>query len=113
MTREIFLLDLSDETLASEYDEVHQPGNVPAGVLADIRAAGIRVMEIYRHGDRLVMITETDAEADAQDRVGSEESRLWEARMDRFQRPVPGTPPGTKWQPAKLIFNLEEHIEQD
>ena len=57
--RQVYLLDLRSEDLASEYEAWHRPGRVPQPVLADIRASGVRAMEIYRFADRLVLISET------------------------------------------------------
>ncbi|SCY44008.1 L-rhamnose mutarotase [Novosphingobium aromaticivorans] len=104
------MLDLADEALAAAYEDWHRPGRVPAGVLADIVGSGITVMEIYRAGDRLVMITETSGEVPAGDRVASEASAEWEKRMDAFQKPLPGAPPGVKWLRAQPIFDLADHI---
>ena len=110
MARQVYILDLRDEALAAEYEDWHRPGRVPARVLEDIGASGVVSMEIYRTGNRLVMVTETaDCEAPG-DRTGSEESKAWEAQMDRFQQPVPSAPHGVKWQPADLIFDLRKHI---
>lgn len=113
MARQVYVLDLSDETLAEEYEQWHRPGNVPARVLQDIVDAGNVVMEIYRTGDRLVMITETEGNAQPQDRTGSAESQAWEAQMDSFQKPVPSAAEGVKWQPAECIFRLAEHLRKD
>ena len=112
MTREVFLLDLSDLALAGEYEAWHRPGNVPAEVLADIGAAGVTAMEIYRSGDRLVMITETGTNRPAGERALSQESCDWERTMDRFQRPLPWSN-GIKWHPADQIFDLLQHTKDD
>lgn len=113
MTRQVYVLDLSDEALAQEYEAWHRPGKVPRRVLEDIVAAGNIAMEIYRTGDRLIMITETEGNTQPQDRIGSAESQAWEAQMDRFQKPVPWGAAGVKWQPTARIFALAEHIEKD
>lgn len=113
MARQVYVLDLSDETLAEEYERWHRPGNVPAQVLRDIVDAGNTLMEIYRTGDRLVMITETAGDDEPQDRTGGAESQAWEAQMDPFQKPVPWACDGVKWQPANRIFTLAEHVRKD
>lgn len=113
MARQVYMLDLSDEALAEEYEQWHRPGNVPARVLQDILDAGNAEMEIYRTGDRLVMITETVGDAQPQDRTGSAESQAWEAQMDRFQKPLPSATEGVKWQPTERIFMLAEHLRKD
>lgn len=111
MARQVFLLDLSDEALAAAYEDWHRPGRVPARVLEDIGASGIVSMEIFRSGDRLVMVTETQGDDAPADRTGSPESQAWEKQMDRFQRPVPWAAPGVKWQPADRIFDLAAHLD--
>ena len=101
-------LDLKDVTLAVDYAAWHRPGRVPAQVLADIRASGIEAMEIYRSGNRLVMIT--DGGEDHGSRLLSDESRAWEDCMDQFQRRLPWAEPATKWHPADRLFDLAEHM---
>lgn len=110
MARQIFVLDLKDAALAGEYEDWHKPGRVPQRVLEDIGAAGIVAMEIYRTGDRLIMVTETASDAAPADRTGSAESMAWEQQMDAYQQPVGWAAPGVKWQSAGLIFDLSEHI---
>lgn len=111
MARQIFLLDLKDEAIAAEYEGWHKPGRVPAQVLQDIKASGILSMEIYRTGNRLVMLTETSGDTPPADRTGSAESKTWEVQMDQYQQVLPWSPPGVKWQPAELIFDLQEHLD--
>jgi len=109
MVRDVFILDLQSIDAAAEYEEWHRPGHVPEAVLDDIRASHIGVMEIYRSGDRLVMITETSGEQPPQKREMSEQSRAWELLMNKYQKPVPWAEANIKWQPAALIFDLSEH----
>lgn len=111
--RQVFLLDLRDETVIDAYETHHQPGGVPRDVIDDIVAAGIASMQIYRLGTRLVMITESHGETNVASRVASQASRDWEALMDGYQQPVPGGQDAEKWRSAKQIFNLSEHIEKD
>lgn len=113
MPRQVFLLDLRDDSVAAAYEAHHQPGGVPRGVLDDIMVAGITSMQIYRLGTRLVMITESDVAADAAPRVASQASRDWEALMDSYQRPIPGGPQSEKWRSAELIFDLCEHHKKE
>jgi L-rhamnose mutarotase len=107
--RRVFMVDLADEKLAGEYEACHRPGGVPAQVLRDIRDTGGLGMEIYRLGDRLVMITEADGMGDVTARISSAESAAWEAKMERFQRPAPAAAPGIKWAEATRIFDINEH----
>lgn len=111
--RKVFLLDLRDESLSHDYEDCHRPGMVPAEVLADIRASGIQAMEIYCLGDRLVMVTETSEGVAPAARAAAQTSRDWEARMDSFQRPLPGSEDNEKWRPARRIFDLNEHDQKE
>ena len=110
MARQVFVLDLKSEALAAAYEAWHRPGHVPAQVLRDIGASGVVVMEIYRTGNRLVMVTQTVDDKEPADRTGSAESQAWEARMDAFQQPVDWAAPGEKWVAAQCIFDLADHL---
>lgn len=112
MARQVFFLDLRSEDMAADYETCHLPGGVPAEVIEDIRSAGTESMQIFRLGTRLVMITESSNASDVSDRVTSQASRDWEARMDRFQLPLPGGPSAEKWRPAQCIFDLSEHYQK-
>lgn len=110
----VLTLDLVDDAGAiAEYERWHRPGNVPMAVLAAIRAARVKEMEIFRTGTRLVMtMTVTPdfdplakADADAADPQVAE----WEARMGQFQRALPDAPDGSRWTPMTPIFALSDH----
>ena len=59
MARRCFALDLtSDPELIAEYERLHAPGAVWPAVIDHIRASGVEAMEIWRTGDRLLMIAE-------------------------------------------------------
>jgi L-rhamnose mutarotase len=117
LRRYVLALDLRDDAdLIAEYEANHQPDNVWPEILASIRASGIRDMTIYRRGTRLVMIMEVDATFSftakaAADAVNPAVAR-WEDLMWRYQQPLPGSPPGTKWQLMEPIFALSEHGKQ-
>jgi L-rhamnose mutarotase len=111
--RHVLLVDILDEPEATAaYEAWHAAGAVPAPIVASIRAAGITAMDIYRTGERLVMVMETDetfdAEAKAAADAGSADVQAWEARMDTVQRRLPWAPPGVKWVEARRIFSLAE-----
>jgi len=111
--RRVLVLDLKDdEGLIAEYEKWHRPGAVPAAVVASIRAAGIEGMEIFRTGNRLVMVMETapgfDPAAKAAADAGDAEVRAWEALMGRFQQGLPWAAEGEKWVEAGRIFDLGE-----
>ena len=109
--RHVMLLDLVDnaESIA-RYEAWHARGQVPPAVVASIRAADIRAMEIWRREDRLVMIMETgpafDPAVKAQRDSVDPDVIAWETLMDTMQRRLPGTQ--DKWVPATCIFTLAD-----
>ena len=111
--RHVLLLDLVDEAEAiARYEAWHAAGAVPPAIVASIREAGISAMDIYRTGNRLVMVMETDASFDsarkAADDVSNPAVIAWEARMNTVQRPLPWADPTAKWTEAPRIFSLSE-----
>jgi len=109
MKRYCLALDLADDKqLIAEYEAHHR--QVWPEILASIKEAGIEQMEIYRTGNRLFMIMETDdhfnfekkAKADAvNDKV-----QQWEELMWKYQQGLPGAKPGEKWVLMEKIFSL-------
>ena len=79
---------------------------------ADIRAVGIRNMEIYRLGTRLFMIVETDDDFDwdaSFARLATLDRQAeWEDFVARFQKTEPGSSSAEKWQLMEQIFKLPE-----
>lgn len=111
--RRLLLLDLKDEPSAiARYEAAHRPGGVPFVVTDSIRAAGIQQMTIYRAGNRLVMLLETDAAFDPAAKARSDAAhpdiRAWEARMDLLQQRLPFAAEGEKWVEAACIFDLSQ-----
>lgn len=109
MKRFCLTLDLIDDPeLIKEYENYHQ--NVWPEIKKSITDSGIKDMEIYRVGNRLFMIMETDdefsfdkkSEMDAMN-VKVEE---WERLMWKFQKPLPFAAPGEKWILMEKIFKL-------
>ena len=108
MPRRCFALDLkNDPALIDEYLEHHR--HVWPEVLASFDEAGVRAVQLYRIGTRLVMLFETDdtfsverkAEIDARPRI-----QEWEQLMSKFQQPLPEAAPGQKWVPMDCIFDF-------
>lgn len=110
--RHCLALDLKDDpALIAEYEAYHR--DVWPEVLSHLRAHGIRELEIYRLGTRMVMLMETDdAVFDAAKIAAAERANPriaeWEALMWRFQAPTPWTPDGQKWTPMQQLFRLTE-----
>lgn len=111
--RRVLLLDLKDEAAAiARYEAAHRPGQVPAAVLSSIRASGIRDMTIYRSGNRLVMLIETDPSFDPAAKAiadaANPDVQDWETRMNLLQQRLPFSREGEKWVDAVCIFDLAE-----
>jgi len=113
MSRRVLILDLKDDAeLIAAYEAHHAPGAVPDAIVRSIREAGIEAMDIYRSGNRLVMVMETaghfepaaKAAADAADPAVI----AWEELMDRFQQRLPWAAPHEKWVEAQQIFALSD-----
>ena len=108
------LCDLRDDpTLIAEYEAYHAPGNVRPAITASIREAGITDMEIYRTGNRLMMVMTTDdavysAERHAALNAGSAAVREWETLMDHYQQRLPFAAADVKWVPMQRIFTLDK-----
>ena len=107
MKRFCFALDLVDDaTLIAEYEEYHR--KVWREILQSIKDAGIEVMEIYRTGNRMFMVMETNdsfnfekkAKADAE----NEKVQEWEKLMWKYQKALPTAKPGEKWVLMEKIF---------
>ena len=105
-------LDLHDDpALIAQYESHHRA--VWPGVLAHLRAHGVRELEIFRLSTRLVMVINADdAVFDPAAITAAERDdprlREWEELMWRFQAPTPWTPEGTKWTPMQAIFRLSD-----
>jgi L-rhamnose mutarotase len=113
MGRHVLLLDLVDEAEAIErYEAWHAAKAVPPAIVTSIRDAGITSMDIYRTGNRLVMVMETDVGFDPARKAADDASNpaviAWETRMNQVQRPLPWADPHAKWTEAPRIFSLSE-----
>lgn len=114
MTRRVLILDLKeDPELIATYEAYHRPGGVPEAILNSIRASGIEEMEIFRSGNRLVMLMETGSGFDPQAKAAADAADpaviAWEELMDRYQQRLPWAPAGVKWLEADRIYALSEH----
>jgi L-rhamnose mutarotase len=111
MPRHYYALDLRDDAAAiAEYERLHRPGNVWPEIIASIRASGIDEMEIFRTGNRLVMVVQVlDVDGyDASTRRDADDpkTQAWEALVDRYQQRLPWAEAGQKWVPMTRIFSL-------
>ncbi|AOD13588.1 L-fucose mutarotase [Xanthomonas fragariae] len=115
MRRLCYVLDLHDDPqLIAEYERWHQPTEVWPEVVASLRQAGILELEIFRSGDRLVMLMEVGADYDPAAKAARDAAdpriQAWEELMWRFQKPLRGSSPGEKWREAERIFALSEAV---
>ena len=115
--RHVLLLDIVDDADSiARYEAWHAAGALPQAIGRSIRAAGIVAMEIYRAGDRLVMVMETtlgfDPVAKAAADAADPDVQAWEALMGTVQRPIPAAAPGQKWVAATPIFSLADQPDR-
>jgi len=110
ITRTVLAVDLNaDAGTIETYKEHHR--RVWPEVLASLRQAGIREMDIYLLGTRLVMIVET-VEQDvrrcfaAHHRAADPRVAEWEALMRSLQTPPPGAASGEWWTAMEPVFSL-------
>ena len=113
MKRYCLALDLvNDPALIAEYEQWHQSGNVWPEIKKSISEAGITNMEIYRTGNRLFMIMETDDtfsfERKSEMDANNPKVQEWETLMWKFQQALPWAKPGEKWIVMEKIFGLPE-----
>lgn len=102
-------LDLKDDPSAiSEYERWHT--KVWPEILASIRDSGIESMEIYRAGNRLMMIMETSPDFSFERKKTADDSnpkvQEWEMLMWNYQQPLPFAKPGEKWVLMQKIFSF-------
>ncbi|GAB3919070.1 L-rhamnose mutarotase [Larkinella terrae] len=102
-------LDLVDDpVLIAEYEKYHE--KLRPEIEESIRSAGITEMEIYRIGNRLFMIMETDEtfsfEKKTEMDAGNPKVQEWENLMWRYQQALPMAKPGEKWLLLNNIFKL-------
>lgn len=111
MKRYCLAVDLKDDpALIAEYEHWHKSENARPAIMSSIKDAGITDMQIYRTGNRLFMIMDTDdtfdfdkkAAADA----GNADVQEWEKLMWKFQQPLQWAKPGEKWVLMDKIFQL-------
>src|SRR5688572_7024772 len=110
MNRYCLALDLKDDpALIAEYERYHQ--HAWPEIIDSIRSSGIEALDIYRTGNRLFMIMETNDDFSF-DKKGAADAanpkvQEWESLMWKFQQALPGSKPGEKWVLMKKIFELK------
>jgi len=111
MTRLFYALDLKDDReLIEEYDRWHQADRIWPEIVQSLRAAGIEEAEIFRTGNRLVLVLDVSPDFDPATKAAADaaDSRVqaWETLMWNYQQALPWARPGEKWIPMRRIFSL-------
>jgi len=111
MKRYCLALDLKDDPrLIAEYEYWHKAENGWPEIKKSILDAGITEMQIYRTGNRLMMIMETNDQFDAAAKAAADAAnpkvQEWEQLMWKFQQPLPWAKEGEKWVLMEQIFQL-------
>ena len=102
-------LDLRDDpSLIEEYENWHE--DVWPEIKQSIVESGIVNMEIYRTGNRLFMVMDTDDSFsfDRKSAMDANNAKVqeWEELMWKFQKPLPWAKAGEKWMLMQKIFQL-------
>lgn len=108
-----YVLDLhNDPALIAEYERWHQRGRIWPEVVDSIRAAGIRDMQIFRAGNRLLMVLDApdDFSPEAKAAADADNPRVqaWETKMWAFQQALPFAASAQKWVPMTRFFSLRD-----
>ena len=109
MKRYCLALDLKDDPeLIREYEEHHK--KVWPEITEGIRNSGIHKMEIYRAGNRLFMIMETEDDFSLEHKILVDQYnpkvQEWEKLMWKYQQALPHARVGEKWMLMTKIFEL-------
>ncbi|WP_199118905.1 L-rhamnose mutarotase [Pedobacter sp. ASV28] len=110
MKRYALALDLKDdEKLIAQYEAYHQA--IWPEITQSILSTGVQSMEIYRLGNRLFMIMETEDDFSFSYKtmadIGNPKVQEWEELMWKYQQALPMAKPGEKWLLMDKIFALK------
>ncbi|MBI6120614.1 L-rhamnose mutarotase [Salegentibacter maritimus] len=105
----VLACDLKDDVaLIKKYEDYHR--EVWPEIINSIRNVGILNMEIFRTGNRLVMVMETQPDFSFERKSKADEQnpkvQEWENLMGQYQQAVPWAKPGEKWTLMDKIFDL-------
>lgn len=114
MPRHCLALDLKDDPdLIARYEQWHR--DISAEIKKSILDSGVRIMQLYRTGNRLFMIMEVGEdfsfESKAQMDTANPRVQEWEKLMETFQQRLPWAKPGEKWVLMDKIFDLSADAE--
>lgn len=111
MKRYCLALDLADDdALIAEYERRHKTENFSPDIHRSITDSGVIRMDIYRTGNRLFMIMETDDDFSFEEKARMDSAnpkvQEWEQLVWKYQKPLPWAKPGEKWVLMEQIFEL-------
>lgn len=111
MKRYCLALDLVDDpAMIAEYESRHSSEKFWPEIKKSIEEAGIARMEIYRTGNRLFMIMETEETFSFEKKSAMDAANTkvqeWEALMWKYQLALPWAKPGEKWILMDEIFKI-------
>ena len=109
MKRYCLALDLKDEEqLIEQYENYHK--NVSEKIIQSIREAGVEQLDIYRTGNRLMMIMEVADTFSFEKKTAMDAANKyvqeWETLMWQFQQALPWAKEGEKWILMAPVFKL-------
>lgn len=112
--RYVLTLDLRDDARTIAAYRKHHRAVWPE-VLKSLRRVGVRDMEIFALGRRLVMVMETkpgfDRRRDFANHVRSHpRCAEWETLMKTYQQPPPGARAGEVWALMQNVFSLRGQL---
>jgi L-rhamnose mutarotase len=116
MQRLYFALDLDDDPAAiAAYENWHRPDRIWPQIVSQLRAGGVHELEVFRCGNRLVMVKQVPDELPDQGPANHEDTKTaeWEQLMWQFQRPLPFANSGQKWVPMARLFSLRQTLGED
>ena len=113
MKKYCLAVDLIDNPeLIAEYENWHKKENAWQEITKSISDSGITNMEIYRTGNRLFMIMETDDNFSFERKAAMDSANTkvqeWEQLMWKYQQALPTAKDGEKWVLMDRIFKLPE-----
>lgn len=109
MKRYCLAVDLVDDPeMIAEYEAYHK--QIRPEIEKSILDAGVTQMEIFRSGNRLFMIMETEDDFSFDVKAAMDASnpkvQEWEQLMWKYQQGIPTAKPGEKWVVMDQIFAL-------
>jgi L-rhamnose mutarotase len=109
--RYVYALDLVEApSKIAEYDAWHRADRISPALVASLKRSGLADLELFRTGNRLVLIIDAPEDFSPDSKATSDASdpevQAWEALMWRYQRALPWAKPGEKWVLMDSIFSL-------